>query len=554
MRSRKIVAMVLACSFSFLASPLVSAQSAARKTAATEKRGIDAPTTARELKELRQALAAQQEQLQKQQQQIQALLDQMQKREESTRRADEAARQAQVSASEAASKVNALESSIAKADTEAGKTQSDIADVKLNQQNAAVSTQEDQKRVAAVEGVINRFRLSGDVRVRGESFIQTYDGCGAACNDRHRARIRVRLGIDGKLNENFIGGIALATGSVVNGAPDFKDPVSTNETLTSYFERKTIGLDRGYITFNPQRAKWISLTGGKWAYSWNRTPMTFDNDLNPDGFNEKLNFDLHGPILKNFNAQAIQLLFNEVSGATDSNAVGASFSGRLQLGRFITLTPTYTLLNWNGADAIAQAASPVTLPNPNTPAVGTPLPNPTSQPVRIINANAFTNASKIVGTGTGQKRAFVSGFESSEFLLDMNVLTPFKRYPVRVFGNYVKNLRARVSGDTAFWAEGSVGQQKQRNDLLVGYSYAEIEQDALISQFNESDMRAATNVLQHRFYLSWLMMPNTTLAFTLWHGHTMDTTLQNAARAPGIPVGGKDPYLNRLQLEVIYKF
>ena len=56
-------------------------------------------------------------------------------------------------------------------------------------------------------------------------------------------------------------GIFLASGTL-------GDPTTTNETLTGFFDRKTIGLDRGYITYNPVAHKWLSLTGGKFAFPW----------------------------------------------------------------------------------------------------------------------------------------------------------------------------------------------------------------------------------------------------------------------------------------------
>jgi hypothetical protein len=69
----------------------------------------------------------------------------------------------------------------------------------------------------------------------------------------------VRFGFDEKLNEDFIGGFYLATGSL-------GDSNSTNETLTNFFNRKTIGLDRGYITYQPVAHRWLQLTGGKFLY------------------------------------------------------------------------------------------------------------------------------------------------------------------------------------------------------------------------------------------------------------------------------------------------
>ena len=524
----------------------------ARRARTIHKRGAAAPAvTATDLRELRDALAAQQRQ-------IQALQQQLQQRDTAAAEAAETARQAQAVASAAASKAVSVETVAGQSAAAVTQLQGDLTDVKQNQTNIALSAQEDQKKIAAVEGYLGRFRLSGDVRVRGESFFQSYPGC-AACLDRNRARIRLRLGLEGKLNEDFSAGMYIASGAVVNGAPSFTDPISTNETLTSFFERKTVGFDRGWITYNPQAHKWLSLTGGKFAYSWNRTPLTFDSDLNPEGFSEKASFELGNRYVKNFTAQGLQLLYNEIAAGADSNALGGSFSGKLQLGQRVTITPTYTVLNWNGADSIAQAASPVTLPQPITPAPGSPLPQPTTQPVRVL-ANAFTNASRIVGAGTGQRRAFVSGFLYSDFIADTSVITPWKRYPFRLIAEYEQNLRANLNlpvptkQDKAYWFDGSIGQQKDKHDLQVGYAFARIEQDAVISQFNESDLRAATNVVQHRAYINWLIEKNTTAGFTWWVGRTLNANLQNAAKAPGLPAGQQDPFLNRLQFDLIYKF
>ncbi len=525
----------------------------ARHKRAVRRSAAGPAVTAADVRELRDALAAQQRQ-------IQALQQQLQQRDTVFAEAGETARQAQTAAADAASKAAAVESVAGQNAAAVTEIQSGLTDIKQNQTNIALSAQDDQKKIAAVESYLSRFRLSGDVRVRGESFFQSYPGC-AACFDRNRARIRLRLGLEGKLNEDFTAGMYIATGGVVNGAPSFTDPISTNETLTSFFERKTIGFDRGWITYNPSAHKWLSLTGGKFAYSWNRTPLTFDSDLNPEGFNEKVSRELANRYVKSFTAQGLQLLFNEVAAGIDSNALGGSFSSKLQLGSRVSIVPTYTVLNWNSADAIAQAASPVTLPQPVTPAPGSPLPTPVTQPVRIINANAFTNASRIVGVGAAQKRAFVSGFMYSDFIADTNVVTPWKRYPFRLIAEYEQNLRAKANlptttskQDKAYWFDGSFGQQKDKHDLLVGYAFARIEQDAVISQFNESDLRAATNVVQHRAYVNWLIEKNTTAGLTWWVGRTLNANLQNAARAPGLPAGAQDPFLNRLQFDLIYKF
>jgi Putative porin len=96
--------------------------------------------------------------------------------------------------------------------------------VQANLAKNATSTQEGQKRLSALESVVGRFRFAGDVRVRDDSIFQDCP----TCLDRNRGRLRVRFGFDGKLNEDFIGGFYLATGSL-------GDSNSTNETLTNFF-------------------------------------------------------------------------------------------------------------------------------------------------------------------------------------------------------------------------------------------------------------------------------------------------------------------------------
>src|SRR4029077_7724620 len=108
------------------------------------------------------------------------------------------------------------------------------ADVKSALAVVNTTTQDERRQLSALEALVGRFRYSGDVRIRGESYFQS------GVPDDNLARIRVRFGMDGQLNQDFIAGIALATGSLGN-------PTSTNETFTNVFDRKTIALDRGFI-------------------------------------------------------------------------------------------------------------------------------------------------------------------------------------------------------------------------------------------------------------------------------------------------------------------
>jgi hypothetical protein len=539
---------------------------AATSTSTRKKSTAAGPTTAEEIKSLREALAVQQ-------QQIQQLTQQLQQRDQNSQQQQQQINQLQQAASEAQNKAVSAENTSTQTAESFTKLQSDVADIKTNATNSAVSGQEDQKRITAIEGLLSRFRWTGDVRVRYDGIFQTYAGCvGTNCADRNRPRFRLRLGLEGKINEDFYGGAFLGSGANVNAVATFSDPTSLNETFNTFFERKAIGVDRAWITYQPQAHKWLQMTGGKFAYTWQRTQLTFKNDLNPEGFVAKTSFDFSNPVFKNVNAQGMVLFFNEVAKGVDSNAPGGQISGRLQFfGNEWTMVPSYTALNWNGADSIAQAEFPVPvcakptsvncLPEPLTTAVGTPINQPLVPPVQTLNPGPFTNASFIKGAGTGQTRAFVSGFFYNDFILDNTFLTPWSRFPWRVLGEYEHNTRARLNvglapskQDNAYWFETSLGQLKNRNDVLIGYSFDRIEQDAVIAPFNDNDQRAPTNIVQHKFYFNWLVRNNTTATFTWYTGRTLNRNLQNAALATGLPATLRDPWLNRVQLDLLYKF
>ena len=534
------------CVVPLLATTLVAQTAAKPKT----KKAAAKAATAQDVQSLKDALAAQQ-------QQIEQLRQEMQTRDAALQQAQQAAQQAQqqlqatqAAASDAQQKAAAAESAANDQKATVTSLSNDMADVKTAVTNSSVTTQDDQKRMTALEALVGRFRLSGDVRVRDENFFQN---C-AACPDRNRGRIRVRLGVDGKLGEDFVGGFALATGSI-------GDPTTTNETLTNFFDRKTIELDRGYITYAPQAHKWIQATGGKFAYTWQRTSVTFDPDLNPEGFDEKLSYDLKFPVLKNVNAQAMELLYNESSSGGDSFALGGQIGAKLQFGPW-SATPTFTLMKFNQPDAIlnasqfAVAASPGEGPGcaSGSPATGC-----------FFAPNKLTNATYLDGSG---KPHFFSQFFYTDFIINNQIQTGLSRLPLNLLVEYENNLDAKDhpldnSGNVlanvgkqskAYMGDISLGQQKNKNDIQFGYAWLRQEQDSVISSFNESDQRAPTNILQHRFYALWKMRSNVTAAYTFWYGRTLNSNLQHSVVASGTSAGQIEPYLKRMQIDLIYSF
>jgi polyhydroxyalkanoate synthesis regulator phasin len=157
---------------------------------------------------------------------------------------------------------------------------------------------------AALPDWIRGLRLSGDVRVRGQADLFASDnaelayldfqavneqgGIGKAgtdaflntTEDRLRARVRARLGVEAKLGDGFTAGIRMATGN-------FRDPVSTNQTLAQNGGRYSFGVEQAYLRYDARGGAdwpWLSLWGGRAANPFLSTDLVFDGDLTFEGF------------------------------------------------------------------------------------------------------------------------------------------------------------------------------------------------------------------------------------------------------------------------------
>jgi Putative porin len=537
------------------ASPKSSPPKSTSKKAASQSH-----VSAQEVQELRDGLAAQQKQADEQRQQLDQLKSQLQLLD-ATRQANASAQKVQGSAELAQTTAAQAQQSATEAQRLADQASSSAAEARTALALVDKQSRAEDKKIGSLQDILGRVRFTGDVRVRGESSFQ--DGVA----DRNRGRIRVRFGVDGKLGEDFVGGLSLATGSL-------GDPTTTNESFTNFFDRKTIGLDRGYITYNPVAHRWLSLTGGKFAYAWNRTQVTGDPDINPEGFNEKFSWDLNTPVVKNLAVDFMQLLFNESSTGTDSYALGGQVSGKLQFGRLIT-TPSFMAIKWNNPDSILQASAFAVQATTTTGGLQVPGEGPgcgkgsglPAVPPCAFSANGMTNATY---TDPGGKPHFYSQFLYADFILNNQIRTGSERLPINLLLEFENNLDAKdhplaATGNGVvltglgkqshtYLADISLGQTRNKNDIQVGYAWLREEQDAAISSFAESDQRAPTNILQHRWYALWKIRANTVASYTFWYGRTLNSNLQHAILATGTTAGQQEPYLKRMQFDLIYSF
>jgi hypothetical protein len=141
--------------------------------------------------------------------------------------------------------------------------------------NDLVATNAAAGALGGVGGISGAGAESGQTRAAD---LATVNNLGIATANtrehRERFRVRARLGILGRISEQWSGGVRLATGSTT-------DRVSTNQTLGQDFNKYNLLVDRAFIKYDP--VDWLSVTGGRIPNPWFSTDLVWDEDLNFEG-------------------------------------------------------------------------------------------------------------------------------------------------------------------------------------------------------------------------------------------------------------------------------
>ncbi|MDD3088473.1 MAG: putative porin [Candidatus Omnitrophica bacterium] len=121
-----------------------------------------------------------------------------------------------------------------------------------------------------------KVKMKGDVRFRTQT--DWGKDLGRA-NQRLRQRVRARIGVEGKVNDQISGGVQIATGSDAS-------PTSTNQTLQDDFSKKAVWFDKIYVDWKPKLTAGmgdVNVTGGKFTNPLTTTELMWDSDINPEG-------------------------------------------------------------------------------------------------------------------------------------------------------------------------------------------------------------------------------------------------------------------------------
>ena len=313
-----------------------------------------------------------------------------------------------------------------------------------------------EEQSVQAESWSDRITFSGDIRDRMEYI----DERGKEV--RTRNRIRFRLAADAKVSDDLKVGFRLATGS--------DDPTSTNQTLDGAFSSKDIRLDLAY--FNYKLNETLDLTGGKMKnpfYVAGDAPILWDSDLNPEGFS--LGFNEGG-----WQGSLAGFSVDERSSADDVLLFGGQLIKSIEL---------------NGANLVAG--------------VGYYDYQQLQGSTPLFDGNARGNRLDTSGK-------IANDFNTVEALVEYN--TELSSLPLSVFASYYQNTAADDL-DTGYALGFGLGKVKDSGSWSLGYTYMDIEADAVYALFNDSDFAGGeTDAKGHILKAGYGLRKNMSLGMT----------------------------------------
>ncbi|MGC8728623.1 MAG: putative porin [Elusimicrobiales bacterium] len=298
---------------------------------------------------------------------------------------------------------------------------------------------------------LQNITFGGDLRLR----YQNENNFNLSYN-RQRFRLRTRLYINAKVNENLFAYTQIATGEKT-------DPRSTNQTLTDNFAKKNIYLDYSYMEWNLNEI--LSITAGKIKTPfYSASDMLWDTDINEEAGVIKMEY----PVFTNsrFNSNAGMFMLKENSSSKDQTMFYASevFTYRNDENTFNLKTAFsyYGFLNLKG--------NPELTDRPST---------------NHIKSNTVIGSKYLYGYKTAT--------------MDLEISKNFER-PLSFYINEVRNITlfSTLAKNTAIsedkrnkaWLFGiRVGHEKVSNtgEFNLSYSRRWLEDNAFLDTYPDSD-------------------------------------------------------------------
>jgi len=323
----------------------------------------------------------------------------------------------------------------------------------------------------------SNWKWGGDIRLRNEYRNRT--GSGA---DVNRQRIRFRYGFEGKVTDQLKASARLVTGSISATTGNPNDPVSTNQSFNTSFNKKPFLLDQAYVEYAPELPglNEAKLTGGMIPNPfWTVGPLVWDDDLAFDGA------AIH--LAKHIGPASLFLNSGLFSLQTDISEAASLWS--IQSGG--SIQP----FKGDSREALGQLKFTAALAYYDYKNVTNPLSEST----------AITMAGGYKGNTSG--------------IRDLNLLNPslelatqFNGVPAGLFTDWVHNTSSR-DNNGGFQLGLRAGKAKTPFSLKdgweAGYYFERVEPDATFGAFTDSDFGGGgTNHLGNVWWVRLAVLKN----------------------------------------------
>lgn len=307
--------------------------------------------------------------------------------------------------------------------------------------------------------------VSGDMRVRQE---WNY----GSARDRSRSAVRARLRASYAVSDKFTIGTQIATGD-----PD--DPNSTDVTLGSFVDDFAVSLDQAWVRYT---SGGFAAYAGKFPQIFQRTDMLWDGDVSPQGAALTYGAKLGEAKL---DARAIYFVIDEAAAARDSDMLGGQLALSAPLAADFKAGVTGSYYHYR---------------------LGS-----------VAGADAGDFRGNLLAGGR-----YLSDFHLVEGIGTLNWTGLSDRWPLSFTADYVRNLGAAVSGDTAFNLELAAGRVSKAGDWRLAYNYSEVEVDSVLAAFSHDNIDLSTNYRLHGLGLSYVPKSNLQLDLLWYHYRPLD--------------------------------
>lgn len=373
----------------------------------------------------------------------------------------------------------------------------------------------------ALPGWLERFNFYGDVRVRADSFSLSRDNPAPTAGnyvtsqtltrapefagpngdtlnglpgsntqkDFARARLRVRFGGTLKVADTVTAGFQISTGGT-------SGPTSTNQTMGQGFNKYSLVLDRGYVTYAPSPS--LSLTGGRMPNPFFSTDLVWADDLNFEGFAARYS-KLLTPKLTGFVAAGWFPLRTDNPLQTSGRDLRGFQTGvNWRLAQTTDLKVGAALYDYHGIEGKQETADRYGLPSASDYGTRYEYPFGMRQKGNTLFA---VNAPFSIDTTKPTYWGLASGFRELNLTASLDIAR-FDPVHIVLTADYVKNLAfdrkkiAERTGSTivdgkdyGYQAKLMVGHthMERWGDWNVSLAYRWLGSDAVLDAFTNSD-------------------------------------------------------------------